>query len=207
MKVHQWLPEWEEVEFDDTQYRARPPENFYLFTLPASELRSLSGIFRRDAEGGLARSRDLGIQRRHDSERSEEIREYVSHGFPWSALSNQRRESGDFNDLKKPGWLPTAIVVNILKSDDTRRGESVHSNDLIEVNNETESTVDLVLPLKFSDSDWHPSGLAPIEVIDGQHRLWAFGEENSAEGFSLPVVAFFGLDIVGRYVGKLCLQP
>lgn len=195
MKVHQWLPEWEEVEFDDTQYRARPPEYFYLFTLPASELRSLSGIFRRDAEGGLARSRDLGIQRRHDSERSEEIREYVSHGFPWSALSGQRRESGDFNDLKKPGWLPTAIVVNILKSDDTRRGESVHSSDLIEVSNETDSTVDLVLPQKFSDSDWHPSGLAPIEVIDGQHRLWAFDEESSAEGFSLPVVAFFGLDI------------
>ncbi|MHB1988272.1 MAG: DGQHR domain-containing protein [Acidimicrobiales bacterium] len=195
MKVHQWLPEWEEVEFDDSQYRTRPPENFYLFTLPASELLSLSGIFRRDAAGGQARSRDLGIQRQHDTERSEEIREYVSHGFPWSALSNQRRTSGDFDDLKKPGWLPTAIVVNILKSGDTRRGESVHSNDLIEVGDETDSTVELILPSNLADTDWHPSGLAPIEVIDGQHRLWAFDDRQSADGFSLPVVAFYGLDI------------
>lgn len=194
MKVHQWLPEWEEVEFDDSQYRTRPPENFFLFTLPASDLRSLSGIFRRDAAGGLARARDLGIQRRHDSERSEEIREFVSHGFPWSALSNQRRESGEFNDLKKPGWLPTAIVVNILKSGETRRGESVHSKDLIEVTDENDSAVELVLPPRFGDSRWHPTGLAPIEVIDGQHRLWAF-DERDASGFSLPVVAFCGLDI------------
>lgn len=194
MKVHQWLPEWEEVDFDESQYRARPPETFYLFTLDAADLLSLSGIFRRNAASGLPRARDLGIQRRHDRERSEEIREFVSHGFPWSALSSQRRDSGEFNDLKKPGWLPTAIVVNILKSSDTRRGESVHPSDLIEVNNESDSTVELLLPLKLGGNEWRPTALAPIEVIDGQHRLWAFDKRHDA-GFSLPVVAFYGLDI------------
>src|SRR6266851_10447006 len=106
LRVHQWLPEWDEVNFDPSQYRARPPKNFYLFTLPAAQLRALCGIFRRTTEQGLARSLDLGIQRRHDSTRSEEIHEFVEHGFPWSALSSQRRQSGDFDDLKKPGWLP-----------------------------------------------------------------------------------------------------
>jgi hypothetical protein len=32
-------------------------------------------------------------------------------------------------------------------------------------------------------------------VIDGQHRLWAFSDRRFAKGFSLPVVAFVGLDI------------
>lgn len=195
MKVRQWLPEWEDVEFDDSHYRSRPPKDFFLFTLPASDLLSLSGIFRRDAGKGQARARDLGIQRQHDVERSEEIRDYVAHGFPWSALSAQRRSSGDFDDLKKPGWLPTAIVVNILKSGDTRRGDSVHTNDLVEIGEQTDSTAELILPNDVGNADWHPSSLAPIEVIDGQHRLWAFDDRQSAEGFSLPVVAFYGLDI------------
>ena len=195
MKVHQWLPAWDEVEFDASHFRARPPENFFLFTVRAADLRALSGIFRRNAEGGMARSRDLGIQRRHDSDRSAEIREFVSHGFPWSALSSQRRESVEFNDLKKPGWLPTAIVVNILKGDDTRRGESVHASDVIAVENETEDGADLLLPSHFDESSWNPSGIAPIEVIDGQHRLWAFEDRHFAPDFSLPVVAFQGLDI------------
>lgn len=195
IKVHQWLPEWEEVKYDPSQYRSRPPEDFYLFSLPASELRSLSGIFRRDAKSGLARAHDLGIQRRHDSERSEEIREYVSHGFPWSALSNQRRQSGEFDDLKKPGWLPTAIVVNVLKRGESRRGESVHQKDLITIEGSAEATAEILLPVGFGDATWEPSGLPPIEVIDGQHRLWAFGEDGFADRFSLPVVAFYGLDI------------
>jgi len=195
MKVHQWLPEWNEVEFDSKHFRAKPPESFFLFTIPATDLRALSGIFRRSTHGGIARSRDLGIQRRHDAERSEEIHDFVSHGFPWSALSNQRRESGEYNDLKKPGWLPTAIVVNILKGDDQRHGTVVHASDVIQVEEDNDAGAELVLPLSFGAPDWHPTGLAPIEVIDGQHRLWAFEDRHFAPGFSLPVVAFHGLDI------------
>lgn len=195
LKVAQWLPEWNEVNFDASQSRARPPKYFLLFAMPASQLRSLSGIFRRSTEGGLARSLDLGIQRRHDVKRSEEIHDFVRHGFPWSALSIQRRESREYDDLKKPGWLPTAIVVNILKSDDTRNGHAVHVSDLIKINDETDTAANLSLPAAFDQPSWQPSGIAPIEIIDGQHRLWAFENRQFAEGYSLPVVAFYGLDI------------
>src|ERR1700722_14663095 len=114
LKVHQWLREWTEVDFDPQQHRSQPPEAFHLFSLPASDLRALSGISRRTAEGGVARALDLGIQRQHDPERSGEIGEFVRYGFPWSSLGKQRRDSGEYDDLKKPGWLPTAIVVNTL---------------------------------------------------------------------------------------------
>lgn len=194
-KVHQWLPQWEDVEFDSQAFRSRPSDHFFLFNLPAADLRLLSGIARRSVEGGIARSRDLGIQRRHDSSRSGEIREFVVNGFPWSSLSEQRKASGSFNDLKKPGWLPTAIVVNILKPDDVRGGAAVHHSDLIEKTNESAHSVTLALPEGFDEPDWKPSSVAPVEVIDGQHRLWAFEDRDFAKGFSLPVVAFYGLDI------------
>jgi hypothetical protein len=41
---------------------------------------------------------------------------------------------------------------------------------------------------------WQPRILPPFEVIDGQHRLWAFNR-NDDPTFELPVVAFHGLDI------------
>ncbi len=34
----------------------------------------------------------------------------------------------------------------------------------------------------------------PLEVIDGQHCLWAFDEYDPGDDFELPVVAFYGLD-------------
>lgn len=193
IKVEQWLAEWEKVSFDPRKHRAKPPDGFYLFSLAAADLRALSGIFRRSTEGGVARALDLGIQRQHDPERSLEISEYVKSGFPWSSLSRQRRESGEYNDLKKPGWLPTAIVVNVLKGDDVRHGQTVHTDDLIELIEDTDGAR-LRLPKGFGES-WQPAATSPIEVIDGQHRLWAFSQRRSAQRYSLPVVAFFGLDI------------
>jgi hypothetical protein len=146
LKVHQWLPEWNEIEFNPRAHRARPPDTFYLFAMPAVQLRALSGIFRRSTDTGAARSLDLGIQRRHDPERSDEIHEFVKHGFPWSALSAQSRASGQYDDLKKPGWLPTAIVVNILKRDDTRNGQSVQPSDLMDVQASSGDSASIVLP-------------------------------------------------------------
>jgi hypothetical protein len=194
IRVPQWLPEWSDVAVDPGAYRSSPPHEFYLTSLPASDLRALAGIFRRSTEAGLPRSRDLGIQRRHDAERSAEIHEFVRSGFPWSSLSKQRRESHEYDDLKKPGWLPTAIVVNILRPEDTRRGGNVHSRDLITVEDEP-SGAKVILPRDFDADGWQPAGLSPIEVIDGQHRLWAFDDPHFAKGYSLPVVAFHGLDI------------
>src|ERR1700688_4126141 len=185
LEVHQWLEDWDEGKFDPQPFCAKPPEAFYLFTLGASELRSLAGIFRRSTEGGTARSLDLGIQRRHEVERSEEIGEFVKHGFPWSSLSKQRRESGEFEDLKKPGWLPTAIVVHILTNGDTRDGKSVHPRDQIEVR-AGKAACEVLLPQSFEEATWHPENLPPIEVIDGQHRLWPSPSETPRRATPCP---------------------
>lgn len=192
--VKQWLPDWEKVAFSSKAHRRRPEEHFYLFTLPASWLKALSGISRRSTQGGVLRSKDLGIQRRHDENRSSEIREFIRYGYPWSELSARKRKSGEFDDLRKPGWLPTAIVVNILRPGDTRRGLEVAKEDLLSVVDSASTLATVELPTKFKGANWRPSGLHPLEVIDGQHRLWAF-EDGSEDAFELPVVAFHGLDI------------
>jgi DGQHR domain-containing protein len=192
LRVQQWLKAWDQVDFSPEEHRRKPETSFLLFSLPAHDLRRLCGIRRRDTATG-ARASDLGIQRRHDSGRSEEIADFVRHGFPWSDLNRSQRKSGRFDDLKKPGWLPTAVVVNILTAGEERSGTRVSEGDLIRVH-DSDGRVELELPASFSRT-WEPSGCEPIEVIDGQHRLWAFENQLDDDRFQLPVVAFVGLDI------------
>src|SRR5215212_1526707 len=192
--VHQWLRGWDAVRFNPKENRRKPEPHYYLFTLPATELKALSGIYRRTTAGGQLRSDDLGIQRRHDEDRSAQISKYVHHGYPWSELSERQRKLDEYEDLRKPGWLPTAIVINILGHGDKRRGKSPDPDDLIEVHDIDKHRAAIHLPSSFSSAQWKPKSLPPIEVIDGQHRLWAFDESFKAD-FDLPVVAFYGLDI------------
>jgi DGQHR domain-containing protein len=192
--VHQWLRGWDAVRFNPKENRRKPEPHFYLFTLPAAELKALSGIYRRTTAGGQLRSDDLGIQRRHDEERSTQIGKYVNHGYPWSELTERQRKSDEYDDLRKPGWLPTAIVINVLGHGDKRRGKSPDPSDLIEVHDIDHRRAVIHLPSSFDSPQWKPKNLPPIEVIDGQHRLWAFDETFKAD-FDLPVVAFYGLDI------------
>jgi DGQHR domain-containing protein len=192
--VRQWLPDWDKIDFGG-EHQTRPKEHFYLFSLSAATLKVLSGIQRREQARGKRRAEDLGIQRRHDPDRSEEIREFVRHGFPWSVLSDRQRTSQQFDDLRKPGWLPTAIVVNMLESHDRRAGRSVGQQDVIEVRDEPDGTARLSLPAGCDSLTWVPRDLEPLEVIDGQHRLWAFQPGEFATEFELPVVAFHGLDL------------
>ena len=165
-----------------------------MFTLPARELRSLSGIARRVAKNAAPRTADLGIQRQHDPDRSEEIGRFVEYGFPWSTLSKTKRASTDFNDFRKPGWLPTAVVLNILTKDDKRYESKVDVSDLVSIfDNKGKSY--LKLPYKIWSPTWSPTQLPPFEIIDGQHRLWAFESATELKDYELPVVAFIGLDI------------
>lgn len=192
LKVRQWLEAWENINFDPAQRQSKPKDHFYLFSLPASTLRSLAGISRRSVEDGTPRSEDIGIQRRHDPERSKEIRRYVDGGYPWSALSDAKRGDPENNKLKKPGWLPTAIVVNILEPGDERRGVLLPSDQAVSISQTSAGSALLRLPNLDSVSE----GMLPIEVIDGQHRLYAFdGNDEEAQQYDLPVVAFHGLDI------------
>lgn len=190
LKVKQWLNVWDKVRWNPEASQRKPPDTFLMFAMSADRLRRLCGIHRRSTSTMTARAQDLNIQRRHDEDRSSQIRDFVEFGFPWCSLSPARRKEGSFMDLRKPGWLPTAIVVNILKPGETRNGITLAKDEAIEVA-PTDFGADLILPATPVKA--RPTALNPIEVIDGQHRLWAF--DNAVDGdFELPVVAFHGLD-------------
>src|SRR5262249_17010992 len=95
--------------------------------------------------------------------------------------------------LRKPGWLPTAIVVNILQSTDELGSAKVAPKDVVSVE-ENHDGCHITLPYSHWSKDWRPAAVPPLEVIDGQHRLWAFENDLDAD-FELPVVAFHGLDV------------
>lgn len=165
-----------------------------MFSLEASELRRLCGIQRRETAPGESRSRDLGIQRRHDPERSKEISRFVRYGFPWSSLSATKRDDPSYSNLKMPGWLPTAVIVNILGEGDVRNNQSVEDQDKVIVHNNANGTCTVEIP-EASGNGGEPARLAPLEIIDGQHRLWAFDEDDqTGSEYEIPVVAFVGLD-------------
>ena len=193
IKVNQWLQSWNTVRYD-IEFKSKPLPYFYVFSIPAVQLKSLSGIFRRSTSDGASRIDDIGIQRRHNPERSKAIREYIKYGSPYSELNKSQKKSGRFNDLKMPGWLPTAIVVNIIKPNEQRRKQILHEGDAISIEEQGDSNVKIRMPKNFTDFEWTPQDLRPIEVIDGQHRLWAFESDLEDNQYELPVVAFYGLD-------------
>jgi DGQHR domain-containing protein len=194
-RVHQWLPSWDDVHYDINARRRKPEDHFYLFALSAGDLRALSGISRRTTKGSLPRAADIGIQRRHDEERSATIRDFLQYGYPLSEMSDSKRQSGLFTDLLKPGWLPTAIVVNIIRPLEQRRNLTLAVDDAVTIDDPNSDVITIRLPKSFTGPGWTTQGLHPLEVIDGQHRLWAFSDEDPETSFQLPVVAFQGLDI------------
>lgn len=188
IKVHQWLRGWDRVEYLPAAHRQKPLPHFYLFSLSAVELRRLCGISRRQASRLTPRAADLGIQRQHDRERSDEIAKFVEFGYPWSTLSESKRRSEEFNDLRKPGWLPTAIVVNILQATDERANETLSPSDIVTITDEP--TCHITLPYSEPKS-WRPSSpVFPMEVIDGQHRLWAFESDSDSHGLDISWQAY-----------------
>ena len=194
LKVHQWLPSWNEIHWNSEENQGEPQHWFYQFSMPASSLRRLSGVYARSKDRKSS-SEDLGIQRQHNVERSQEIGRFVEFGYPWSDLRETKRKTADFFDLRKPGWLPTAVVVNILVAGDERIGKKLAESDVVEIEDNDNGYAQLLLPKGFNNEDWTPDGLAPVEVIDGQHRLWAFEEIDKLKTYELPVVAFVGLDL------------
>lgn len=194
LKVRQWLSEWDEIKWSIKDRGAEPQHWFYQFSMQARDLKALSGIYPRTTQRQRGAA-DLGIQRRHEVARSDEIFKFVKYGYPWSELSESKRKSGDFQDLRQPGWLPTAIVVNILTATEKRLGKQVAKNELVKVNDLQDGTAEIHLPSGFTGSEWRHSSIPPVEVIDGQHRLWAFEDANLSGDFELPVVAFVGLDL------------
>lgn len=205
--VKQWIkPEWDSAKFEPVPPRGQPEPHFYVFSVSARILKRLTGIYRRDPSKPPAE--DMGIQRRHMPERSEEILRYIQDGFPLSKIDRRKLvDQSEVNILRMPGWLPTAVVVNILNPSDKRgpKESKVASTDLVTVSHKDGTrTAEIILPENCIQDDWQPT-IHPIEVIDGQHRLWALEEPEEANGWppgfkdrvdqiEIPVVAFYGLD-------------
>ena len=194
LKVRQWLTEWNDIHWKPNERRAKPQHWFYQFSISAADLKALSGIYARTTKRKRG-SQDLGIQRRHEEQRSNEISRFVRYGYPWSDLPESKRSSGEFGELRQPGWLPTAIVVNILLPKDQRLRQSVARDDLITVKDGSGNGAVIELPESYSGPKWRYQTISPIEVIDGQHRLWACEGADLSGDFELPVVAFVGLDL------------
>lgn len=117
-------------------------------------------------------------------------------------------DSGEVRSLRMPGWLPTAIIANVLSPKDQRGPQQsrVPSKDLIRIaDNDDSSTATISIPENCLSSNWQPV-VHPIEIIDGQHRLWALEEPDEPyplwsdqlrdhlSNIEIPVVAFHGLD-------------
>ena len=194
IRVRQWLNEWDSYDFDESSRQRKPQPHFYICSMPAPLLRRLSGVRRREASG--PRAADLGIQRGHDETRSNEISRFIKVGYPLASLNTgqQRR----FPKLRKPGWLPTAVVANLISPTTVRSGIKAKPRDLITIETTGNELVHLILPDGSQEASWEPgkNSLEPIEIIDGQHRLYAFSENEELNGnFEFPVVLFEDLDI------------
>lgn len=202
IRVNQWLTEWDGYRFRPEDRQRKPESYFYVASIPLAILRRLSNVPRRGEETDTGqqqatgpRVKDIGIQRGFEEQRADDIKDFIKAGYPWATLP--KREQDRFTSLKKPGWLPTSLVVNIVKPSTTRQEITPDVEDLVKIEVTGPNIVDLVLPECAELSDWRPKGpMYPLEVIDGQHRLLAFDQDEPIPGeFDLPVVLFEDLDI------------
>jgi len=194
LRINQWMNEWDDIDFD-TKLRRKPKPVFYMFSIDARLLKKIADVHRRKSD--TPRRDDIQVQRQKNDVRIEEIRKYIEGGFPWSTISKQEQKSSEYEDLKMPGLLPTAIIANILGEGELRDGKSLNSRDRIVIEDEKGRFPKIKLPEHLFENDgeeWEPN-LKPIEIIDGQHRLWAFDENQNLSGnYELPVIAFDNLD-------------
>lgn len=189
-KINQWLDNWNEVDFD-LPLRAKPEDHFYMFKMDIRLLKRISDVHRRKTN--KPRSEESNVQRSLKEDRTIEIKNYVKQGFPLSTLNDKDRLAENNSILKMPGFLPTAILVNIIGPGQKRGNSVIQIKDLVEIVDSKEGP-NIVLPDDVFDSSWNPE-LKPFEVIDGQHRLWAFDETETTNGnFEVPVVAYYNLD-------------
>ena len=202
IRVNQWLDDWNSYNFSEADRQRKPEPHFYVSSMSAAILKKLSNIPRRGTSTKASQQEaigprvdDIGIQRALQRERSDEIKSFVHAGYPWATL--RKAEQDRFPDLKKPGWLPTALVVNVIKETTEREGVTPDPLDLVCIEKTGSNTAEIVIPEGAESPGWALKGrLLPLEVIDGQHRLLAFDDESADKGqFELPVVLFEDLDI------------
>ncbi|MBS1554964.1 MAG: DGQHR domain-containing protein [Bacteroidetes bacterium] len=191
IKINQWLNDWDDVDFKSPM-RRKPEPYYLLFKIDARLLKRISDVHRRKPD--RARAEDSFVQRSKNENRTEEIKKYIEGGFPWSTIKKEEQRSPENERLKMPGMLPTAIIANIIGEGEKRGLNQIKNNDLIKVVGVDDDSPRIIIPDKVFDDNWNPD-VKPIEIIDGQHRLWAFDENEPISGnYELPVVAFYNLD-------------
>lgn len=190
IQVQQWLTDWNSVDYS-LPLRSKPADHFFMFKIDIRILKRISDVHRRKIN--KAAGADVNVQRALKEDRSLEIKNFVQKGFPLSTLSDKDRASEENQILKMPGFLSSAILVNIIGPGQTRGNSAIKDEDLVKIVEESNTHV-INLPEGVFSEQWNPE-LKPIEVIDGQHRLWAFDETEAIDGqFEVPVIAYYNLD-------------
>jgi len=198
LKVSQWLPSWDEAEWSPPDL-PEPSKQFFIGSIALSTLRRLAGVSRRQVKERKHGGRGAGYQRAHQADRSKSIARYLQYGYPLS--SQPSLNASEHPKLIHPGWLPTSILVNVIGSSDKRRraGKLLGVSDGYGVSVEKDkSGYFLSIPAGATESNFQipQSSLEPIEIIDGQHRLFATDEMGMfglGEDYEVPVVFFNGL--------------
>jgi hypothetical protein len=196
LKTTQWMKTWELMSDIDTPKEGAPPKEFFVTSMPLKDLRALAGVSTRQLEERRKANPKAGYQRAHEPERSEKIARYVSYGYP---LSSQKGLDPTKNThFIHPGWLPTTILINLIAPGDSRRrhGKDLSVSAAMAVSLKEEGghfSLDYPDPVAIDEDEWDRT-LQPIEVIDGQHRLYAVDHLDDILGeYEVPVVIFNGL--------------
>lgn len=197
LKVNQWLKSWELSNWAPDL--PEPPHEFYIASVPLRLLRGLAGVSRRTIENRKASEKHAGYQRAHQLSRSKNIARYIQYGYP---LSNENTlDPTEHRQLVHPGWLPTSILVNIIQPGQTRRragkDTTLQESQALKITNDgLFHALEIPDTIESSRKENLQSNLEPIEIIDGQHRLFAvdeLGKDVYDENYEVPVVFFNGL--------------
>lgn len=198
IKVNQWLPSWDRVQWREGL--EKPKGNFYVGSIPLQELRELAAVTTRDIKQRSNPNAIHGYQRLHEEARSKKISKYVHFGYPLS--TSPGLDPDEHEHLINPGWLPNAIIVNVIPSGEKRikNGEEVPVPSELEVKiDESEGFCQLEYPNSESISEFRKTKrlfTEPVEIIDGQHRLFAsdYGKEFGPD-YEVPIVVFDNLSL------------
>ncbi|WP_416268205.1 DGQHR domain-containing protein [Burkholderia cepacia] len=197
IKVNQWMHSWNNAEW--SQHLPEPSSHFFIASISLATLRRLAGVSTRNLSERRDRKVGAGYQRAHQPARSRSIARYVQFGYPLSSQSGLDVET--HRTLIHPGWLPTAILVNVVGQNEARRRggkDRVVDDDCRVSVVESGGNSFLTIPQAALAQGFKipAASLEPLEIIDGQHRLYAIDEINGEpdiENYEVPVVIFNNL--------------
>ena len=200
IRVNQWLSTWDKAHWKEEKGLGKPSGHFYIGSMSLEELRGLAGVTQRTIAQRKKRDAIHGYQRAHEETRSKKINKYVNYGYPLSTSVDL--DPSEHEELINPGWLPNAIIVNIIPVGEKRNrgGKDVEVPSELEVKvSKMDGDAFLCYPSTKTIQAYRASNnvfTEPVEIIDGQHRLFALDYEKNINGeYQVPVVVFNNLSL------------